>query len=924
MKNGTIRYIEGNRDHPVNRGALCAKGAAGRQQQAAPTRLTSPMKRVGPRGSGEFKEISWAEALKIATVWLGRIRASDPKKLAFYTGQDQSQALTRWWARQFGTPNYGNHGGVCSVNMTAAGLYTIGGSFGEHGEPDWERARYLLMFGCAEDQGSNALKRGLSTLKGNGAKIVTVNPVRSGYAAIADEWIGIRPGTDGLFILSIVQELLKAGKIDVDYLIRYTNAPWLVFVDEGPAQGLFVRTADDKPIVWDREQQQARVYDDLSARPALKGEVMLASGRKAVPAFQLLVERYLDPSYSPDWVSEETGIPADVIRRIAAELATIAFEQEIVIEQPWTDCYGRKHERMIGRPVAMHAMRGLAAHSNGFQTCRALHLLQALLGTIDCPGGFRYKPPFPRATPPDVKPVGKAEDIAPRQQMPGPPLGFPAGPEDLLVDHKGRPSRLDKAFSWEAPFATDGLIQNVIANAYHGDPYPIDTLFLHMANLAGRSAIHADETIRMLTERDEASGSYRIPRLICSDAYASEMVAYADLVLPDTTFFERWDCLSILDGSISSADGPADGIRQPVIEPDRNVRPFQDVLLELGARLRLPRFTFEDGTPRYPGGYADYLVNHQRRPGIGSLMGWRGKDGGSKGKGVPNPDQLQRYVENGCFWQDQLAPEARFFKQANRAYLDYAVEMGFIDEAEPIFHQLYSEVLQKFRLAALGHSHIQPPELHRERIRAFCDPLPFWYPPFEDLGVDEADFPLHAITQRSMTMDEGRSFSSDWLQGVQGDDDLYIGRQQGKELGIADEDWVWVISRRGKVKRRVRLMDGVHSRTVWTWRGGARSAGQSQGPPASQSSFNLLIDDRLPEQDSEHQYASADPLTGQTAWFDLRVRLEPAEPDEEALPAPQPTELVARKESKRKAASLRLKKAKPQPVRARKPKRRAS
>ena len=92
----------------------------------------------------------------------------------------------------------------------------------------------------------------------------------------------------------------------------------------------------------------------------------------------------------------------------------------------------------------------------------------------------------------------------------------------------------------------------------------------------------------MLTAKDPASGEYRIPRIIYSDAYFSEMVAYADLILPDTTYLERWDCISLLDRPISSADGPADSIRQPVLAPDRDVRPFQDVLLELGARLALP------------------------------------------------------------------------------------------------------------------------------------------------------------------------------------------------------------------------------------------------------------------------------------------------------------------------------------------------
>src|SRR3546814_13971547 len=81
------------------------------------------------------------------------------------------------------------------------------------------------------------------------AKFVSVNPVKTGYSAIADEWIGLRPGTDGLFVLALVHELLKAEKIDWDYLGRYTNATWLVVDDPGGASdGLFARDSEGREI----------------------------------------------------------------------------------------------------------------------------------------------------------------------------------------------------------------------------------------------------------------------------------------------------------------------------------------------------------------------------------------------------------------------------------------------------------------------------------------------------------------------------------------------------------------------------------------------------------------------------------------------------------------------------------------------------
>jgi sulfite dehydrogenase (quinone) subunit SoeA len=893
LKDGRIRYIEGNRDHPVNRGVLCAKGSAGIMQHYAPARLTKPLKRVGERGAGDFVEIDWDEALGLATAWLRRIRETDPKKLAFFTGRDQSQALTGWWASQFGTLNYAAHGGFCSVNMAAAGLYTIGGSFWEFGEPDWERTRYFMLFGCAEDHGSNPLKIALGELKGRGIKIVSVNPVRTGYSAIADEWLGIRPGTDGLLVLALVHELLRAGKIDVDYLIRYTNAPWLVVDAAGAADhGLFARDDEGRPLVWDRARQAVRASGDQEARPALKGEVTLPGGRRARPAFHLLAERYLAETYSPDAVAPSTGLPAATVRRIAAELAHAAFEQEVTLDVPWTDAWGRRHERMIGRPVSMHAMRGISAHANGFHTCRALHLLQILLGTIDVPGGFRYRPPYPKPMPPGPKPAGKAGDTAPGQPMRGPPLGFPNGPEDLLVGPDGAPGRIDKAFSWEAPLAAHGLLHLVITGAHNGDPYQIDTLFMYMANMAWNSAMNTAGTTLMLTARDPATGDYRIPRIIYSDAYFSEMVAYADLILPDTTYLERWDCISLLDRPISSADGPGDAIRQPVLPPDRDVRPFQDVLLDLGARLALPGMVSTDGSPKFPNGYADYLVYHERKQGIGSLAGWRGADGSKTGRGEPNPEQLRRYIEHGCFWQDVLAPQARFYKHANRAYLDYAREMGFIERAEPITLQLYSEELQKFRLAADGQGAVQPPERHRARIRTYFDPLPFWYPPFEDAASDPADFPLHAITQRPAAMYHSWGGMNPWLRQIHSCNRLYLHRARAGQLGLEDEDWVWVTSRHGRIKAQLKLMDGVNPDTCWSWNAiGKRAGTWGLAPDAPEATkaflLNHLIDELLPEREGGYRYGNADPVTGQAAWYDLRVRLERAAPAEAGRSAPR-------------------------------------
>ena len=890
LQDGAIRYIEGNRDHPVNRGVLCAKGAAGIMKQNSPAKLTQPLLRIGPRGEAAFRAISWDEALGIAAGWLGEIRKTDPRRLAFFTGRDQSQALTGWWASQFGTLNYAAHGGFCSVNMAAAGFYTIGGSFWEFGEPDWEKTRYFMMFGCSEDHDSNPIKIGLGALKARGAKFVSVNPVRTGYSAIADEWLGIRPGTDGLLVFALVRELLLADRVDFPYLTRYTNAPWLVIEDPGGAEdGLFARDGDGAPLCWEPERKAIASALEPEVRPALVGRYTLADGRAAVPAFELMARRFLDPAYAPEAVAPQTGIAASTIRRIAGELAHAAFEEEIVLEVPWTDWAGRRHETMVGRPVSMHAMRGISAHANGFHTARAIHILQMLLGTIDTPGGFRFQPPYPRPIPPSPTPAGPA---APGEPLSGPPLGFPRGPEDLLVEADGTPQRIDKAFSWEAPLAVHGMMHMVITNAAKADPYPIDTLMLFMANMSWNSTMNVGGVHDMLTEKDPASGEYRIPHIIYSDAFFSEMVAYADLVLPDTTYLERHDSISLLDRPISDADGIADSIRRPVLAPDRDVRPFQDVLLELGARLGLPGMVDADGGPRYPGGYPDYMVNHQRKPGVGLLAGWRGANGDDEGVGAPNPDQLAAYAANGCFWRRELEDGHKYFKHANRGYLEFATRMGLIEAPEPVVLQLYSEVLQRFRLAARGHGPVQPPEADRTRLETYFDPLPLWYPPFEGAAIDEAAFPLHALSQRPMAMYHSWDSQNAWQRQIHGDNRLYVHRATATRLGIEDDDWVWITSHHGRVKGRARLMDGVNPDTVWTWNAIGKRAGAwnlSPDSPEAKKGFvlNHVISELLPARADGMRYANSDPVTGQAAWYDLRVRIEKAEADETAESWPQ-------------------------------------
>ena len=893
LRDGELVYIDGNPEHPLNQGVICAKGASGIMKQKSPARITQPLlRKVGSnRGDGDFEPISWERAFDILTKRLSQIRATDPKKFALFTGRDQMQALTGLFARQFGTPNYAAHGGFCSVNMAAGMIYTIGGSFWEFGGPDLERAKLFVMIGTAEDHHSNPMKIALSKFKGAGGRFISINPVRTGYSAIADEWIPIKPGTDGALFMALMHELIRLEKYDAPFLKRFSNSAQLVCMESGAEEGLFLYDPDSDPInldlphnkyIWDEKTQSAQPCFQQGTSPVLLGEYTMGigphQGKKVVPAFELLKRQVSETT--PEWAAAITSIPAERIRKLALEIADTAFGQEFELPISWTDSWGEKHDTVVGRPVAFHAMRGLSAHSNGFQTIRGLAVLMSLLGTIDRPGGFRHKAPYPRQVPPNAKPPSSENDIKPNTPLAKPPLGWPTQPEDLALDSQGNPLRIDKAYSWEHPLAAHGLMHNVITNAVKGDPYSIDTLMIFMANMSWNSTMNTMEVREHLNAKNP-DGEFKIPFLVVCDAFQSEMVDFADLVLPDTTYLERHDVMSMLDRPISEFDGPVDSVRIPVLEPVGECKPFQEVLIELASRLKFPAFTTAEGERKFKD-YPDFITRFQTAPdsGIGFLTGWRGKDGEKPLKGEPNPNQWQKYAENNCVHQYHMPPEHQYMRNWNKGYLDFSKENALRQKNDPIMIAIYSDILQRFRLAATGkRPGAQPPAHLKDRIYKYFDPLPFWYPPLEDEATDLSKFTLNAITQRPMAMYHSWDSQNAWLRQIHSHNYLYVNTATALQHGIADGAWMWIESQWGKVKCMARHSEAVDPGTVWTWNaiGKAESAWSlSDNADESKKGFllNHLISEELPL--GGFTVSNSDPITGQAGWYDVRVRLAPA------------------------------------------------
>ena len=196
----------------------------------------------------------------------------------------------------------------------------------------------------------------------------------------------------------------------------------------------------------------------------------------------------------------------------------------------------------------------------------------------------------------------------------------------------------------------------VIHNAWAGDPYKIDTLFMYMANMAWNSTMnvghHAEAHRQGSGDRRLQDPAFHLCRCLLPRPLPTPI-----WYCPTPPISSAGTASRCWTGRSATRDGAADAIRQPVVPLDRDVRAFQDVLLDLGARLKLPGMVKEDGTAKYPGGLKDYMTFHERRPGIGMLGGWRGADE-TVLAGRAQSGQLDRYIENGCFWRAEIPKNA--------------------------------------------------------------------------------------------------------------------------------------------------------------------------------------------------------------------------------------------------------------------------
>lgn len=217
MKMGLAKKLEGNPQNPVNLGKLCARGQAGLQALYNPDRITHPIKRTGARGSGEFQEISWEDALKEVAGRLTTLASSkSANSLAFLSRplSGQRHELMESFLQGFGAPPAVWWEPFDETVLRQANLL----SFGHAALPtfDLARADYVISFGAeflgawnspvAQSIGYGEMRRGRP---GHRAKLVQVESRMSQTGANADEWIACHPGTEGALALGIAHVILS-------------------------------------------------------------------------------------------------------------------------------------------------------------------------------------------------------------------------------------------------------------------------------------------------------------------------------------------------------------------------------------------------------------------------------------------------------------------------------------------------------------------------------------------------------------------------------------------------------------------------------------------------------------------------------------------------------------------------------------------
>jgi thiosulfate reductase/polysulfide reductase chain A len=460
VKNGKVVRVEGNPEHPLTHGRLCARGNAGIDLLYDPDRLKYPLLRTGARGEGKFQRITWEQALDYLAARLGELKQKyGPESVALLPHGVASTFFVTLM-KAFGTPNSAEPAfAQCRGPREVGYALTFGQGVGSPEPIDFEESKLIVLIGSHIGENVftsqvTAFAEGLS----RGAKLIVVDPRFSTAAAKANWWLPIRPGTDLALLLAWMNVLIGENLYDKEYIDKYASG--------------FRELSD-----YVRE-------------------------------------------FTPEWAEPITEIPSAQIRETARALGA-------------------------AKPaVALHPGRHTTWYGDDTQRSRAMAMLTALTGSWGRKGGIFLPTKMPR---------GK--------------IAIPPFPESKRgrVDGAGTLYPLAS----EEQGVTNGIIDATLA----AKPYPIKGWIVYGQNVL-ESIPQREKTLKAIEKLD---------LMVVVDVMPVEQIQYADLVLPEATYLERYDMPAIVE----TAKTPYLATRFPAVEPLYESKPGWWIAQQMAARLGL-------------------------------------------------------------------------------------------------------------------------------------------------------------------------------------------------------------------------------------------------------------------------------------------------------------------------------------------------
>ena len=512
IKDGKLVKIEGDPDHPMNQGRLCARALAMTQYVDHPDRLRYPVKRTGKRGEGKWLRITWAEAFDLIEEKMNTIREEHgPESMVFNVGTGRDiYAWICMLAYAYGSPNvmFGLSGQACYGPRLSA-VITVQGDFAVFDAAQWFPDRYMdprytppecmIIWGynihatCPDNQ----FGHWIVDLMKKGTKIICIDPRLSWFASRSKHHLRLRPGTDSALVMGFLNVIINQDLHDKKFLERWTNGAHLIREDTGKllreddltdtgSHGNFAAwdAENDRPVIWESADV---AYRDSQASPALSGqwEVVLTNG-DTVRCHTAWDEfcREVD-TYPLDRVEAITGVPAKDIRA-AAEL------------------YAKSKPASIHWGVAVDMTPALTPLVTGITA------LWALTGNLDIPGGNVF--------------ARFAFDVV-SYALPG-----TTGPIRLKTKEMDKPRigadrfmPLNK-FYWRCQ--TDMTLDQIFTEK----PYPIKGMWIQTAGIMQGLGMDPKRWKKALEKLDF---------VVAVDLFHTPTTQYADVVLPAGTFLEK-------------------------------------------------------------------------------------------------------------------------------------------------------------------------------------------------------------------------------------------------------------------------------------------------------------------------------------------------------------------------------------------------